>query len=118
MVYVRSSSKDHGLENLVEGVVKKGQKTIVIEDLVSTGQSSIKAVNALREQGCDVQAMLAIFTYGFNKAVEGFKNINCPLQTLTNYNSLIEIASQTGYVQQNQQQTLLEWRKNPDTWGK
>ncbi len=118
MVYVRSSSKNHGLENLVEGVSHFGQKTIVIEDLVSTGQSSLKAVTALRNQGCDVKAMLAIFTYGFSIAKDGFDNAKCPLTTLSNYNTLIEMALETGYVQQNQLQTLLEWRQNPDSWGR
>lgn len=117
-VYVRSSNKTHGLENLVEGVCHFGQKTVVIEDLVSTGQSSLKAVNALRQQGCDVKAMLAIFTYGFGIAQESFEKSNCTLKTLSNYNSLIELALETGYVQQAQLSTLLDWRHNPDSWGR
>lgn len=115
-VYVRSSSKTHGLENTVEGVCSKGQKTIVIEDLVSTGMSSLKAVKALRDLECDVRAMLAIFTYGFPEAENAFKEADCELQTLSNYNVLIELASQSGYVSQNQLETLKNWRKNPGVW--
>jgi len=117
-VYVRSSNKTHGLENLVEGVCHFGQKTIVIEDLVSTGQSSLKAVDALRQQGCEVQAMLAIFSYLFAISTESFEKANCTLKTLSNYNSLIELALETGYIQQSQLSTLLDWRHNPDTWGR
>ncbi|MBQ3658158.1 MAG: orotate phosphoribosyltransferase [Bacteroidales bacterium] len=115
-VYVRSANKNHGLENLVEGVCSDGQKTIVIEDLVSTGQSSLKAVNALRDLKCDVKAMLAIFTYGFPVAENAFKEANCTLKTLSNYNALIDLALKTGYVKENQLETLKNWRKNPETW--
>ncbi|MCQ2974480.1 MAG: orotate phosphoribosyltransferase [Bacteroidales bacterium] len=118
MVYVRSSSKNHGLENQVEGVCHEGQKTVVIEDLVSTGMSSLKAVSALREQKCNVQAMMAIFTYGFPIAQESFKQADCQLYTLSNYNTLIELATETGYVHQDQLEKLLEWRNSPETWGK
>ena len=116
-VYVRSSNKTHGLENLVEGVCSKGQKTVVIEDLVSTGMSSLKAVGALRDLECDVKGMLAIFTYGFPVAENAFKDADCNLMTLSNYNALVELALQTGYIEQKQLQTLLDWRKNPETWG-
>ncbi|MBQ9212630.1 MAG: orotate phosphoribosyltransferase [Bacteroidales bacterium] len=115
-VYVRSSNKSHGLENIVEGVCKEGQKTIVIEDLVSTGQSSLKAVSALRDLKCDVKAMLAIFTYGFPLAEEAFKNANCTLQTLSNYNVLVDLALKTGYIKESQLETLKNWRKNPDKY--
>ena len=118
MVYVRSSSKTHGLENQVEGICRKGQKTIVIEDLVSTGMSSLKAVSALREKECDVQAMMAIFTYGFPVATQSFEQAGCKLYTLSNYNSLIELAIETGYVKQEMLPKLLEWRQNPENWGK
>lgn len=118
MVYVRSSNKTHGLENQVEGICHKGQKTIVIEDLVSTGMSSLKAVSALREKECDVQAMMAIFTYGFPVATQSFEQANCKLYTLSNYNSLIELAIETGYVKQEMLPKLLEWRQNPENWGK
>lgn len=116
-VYVRSSSKNHGLENQVEGVCNPGQKTVVIEDLVSTGMSSLKAVSALRGKEVNVMGMLAIFTYGFPVAEEAFKEANCTLNTLSNYNSLIALAQEAGYVQQAQLDTLLAWRKSPDTWG-
>jgi orotate phosphoribosyltransferase len=115
-MYVRSEAKGHGLENLIEGEPKEGQKVVVIEDLVSTGGSSLKAVNALREKGCDVLGMVAIFTYGFPKAVEGFKQANCLLHTLSNYDDLVEVALQTGYISPEQMNTLKEWRKSPDTW--
>lgn len=117
-VYVRSSSKNHGLENQVEGVIKEGQKVVVIEDLVSTGMSSLKAVDALRGKNCNVMGMLAIFTYGFGAAEEAFKQANCTLQTLSNYNALIELATEIGYVTKDQIPTLQEWRKSPETWGK
>lgn len=116
-VYVRSSSKNHGLENQVEGVCNPGQKTVVIEDLVSTGMSSLKAVTALREKEVNVMGMLAIFTYGFPVAEEAFKEANCTLNTLSNYNSLIALAKEAGYVQPAQLDTLLAWRKSPETWG-
>jgi len=116
-VYVRSSSKNHGLENQVEGVCNPGQKTVVIEDLVSTGMSSLKAVTALREKEVNVMGMLAIFTYGFPVAEEAFKAANCTLETLSNYNSLIALAQEAGYVKQEQLDTLLAWRKSPETWG-
>jgi orotate phosphoribosyltransferase len=116
-VYVRSSNKTHGLENIVEGVCSKGQKTVVIEDLVSTGMSSLKAVSALRNLECDVKGMLAIFTYGFPVAENAFKEADCKLQTLSNYNALVELALQTGYIRQEQLQTILDWRKSPETWG-
>ena len=116
-VYVRSANKNHGLENLVEGVCSAGEKTIVIEDLVSTGQSSLKAVNALRDLKCDVKAMLAIFTYGFPVAENAFKEAGCTLKTLSNYNALIDLALKTGYVKESQLETLKNWRKNPENWS-
>ncbi len=116
-VYVRSASKGHGLENQVEGVCHEGQKVVVIEDLVSTGMSSLKAVTALREKGCEIMSMIAIFTYGFPVADEAFKQAGCTLRTLSNYNALISLAKETGYVKEDQTETLLEWRKSPETWG-
>jgi len=89
----------------------------VIEDLVSTGMSSLKAVSALRNLECDVKGMLAIFTYGFPVAENAFKEADCKLQTLSNYNALVELALQTGYIRQEQLQTILDWRKSPETWG-
>ncbi len=117
-VYVRSSSKSHGLENLIEGVLEKGQKVVVIEDLVSTGGSSIKAVEAIRKHGSEVLGMLAIFTYGFDLAVNNFKSADCKLTTLSDYNALLELATQTGYIKPEELATLNSWRQNPDSWKK
>lgn len=115
-VYVRSGAKDHGLGNKIEGVIKKGQKVLVIEDLISTGGSSLRAVSALRETGCNVVGMLAIFTYGFQLSEENFKKADCNLTTLSNYSDLTEIALNTGYVDKSQIETLKTWRKDPENW--
>ncbi len=117
-MYVRSEAKSHGLENLIEGDPQKGQKVVVIEDLVSTGGSSLKTVNALREKGCEVLGMLAIFTYGFPRAVEGFRQAGCELHTLSNYEVLVQLALETGYIPAARSETLKEWRKSPETWKK
>lgn len=117
-VYIRSAAKGHGMENLIEGDIKPGQKVVVIEDLISTGGSSIKAVNALREVNCIVLGMVAIFTYGFATAEENFDHASCNLTTLSNYNALIEAALENNYIGQNEIETLKEWRKNPSEWGK
>ena len=115
-IYVRSAPKDHGLANLIEGDLKAGQKVLVIEDLISTGGSSLKAVNALREAKAEVVGMLAIFTYGFPVAEEAFKAANVELTTLSNYNVLIDEAVKRGYVTEADVETLQEWRKNPSAW--
>lgn len=117
-VYVRSSAKEHGRANQIEGEIKPGQKVIVIEDLISTGQSSLKAVEALRNAGCDVKGMAAIFTYGFSIAEENFKKADCPLITLSNYDTLIHIAAEGGYITEKEITTLKDWRKYPESWGK
>lgn len=117
-VYVRSAPKDHGLANLIEGDIKAGQKVLVIEDLISTGSSSLKAVEALRNAQCDVVGMLAIFTYGFPVAEEAFKAANVELTSLSNYQEMIGAAVQSGYVTDADVATLQEWRKNPSEWGK
>lgn len=117
-MYVRSEAKGHGLENLIEGDPRPGQKVVVIEDLISTGGSSLKAVQALREKGCEVLGMAAIFTYGFPKAVESFRQAGCELYTLSNYEVLIELALETGYVSAGHAETLKEWRKSPENWKK
>src|SRR5690606_41669426 len=93
-VYVRSEAKKHGLTNLIEGEIESGQNVVVIEDLISTGGSSLKAVEALREKGCNVKGMVAIFTYGFDEAVQNFKKAKCQLETLTDYNTLLDAAVQ------------------------
>jgi len=117
-IYVRSSSKGHGLQNQIEGVYVKNQKVVVIEDLVSTGGSSLKAVDALRSSELNVLGMLAIFTYGFKQAENNFALNNCELTTLSNYNSLINIAIKTNYIDKDFLPTLEKWRKNPESWGK
>jgi orotate phosphoribosyltransferase len=115
-VYIRSAAKGHGLENLIEGDYHEGQKFVVIEDLISTGGSSLKAVEALRSEKCNVMGMIAIFTYGFSKAVDNFLSAQCPLATLSNYEVLIETAISDGYVSDKELDTLKEWRKMPDKW--
>ncbi|MBN2273452.1 MAG: orotate phosphoribosyltransferase [Bacteroidales bacterium] len=114
--YVRPQPKSHGLENLIEGDPKPGQKVVVIEDLISTGGSSLKAVEALRQQGCTVLGMLAVFTYGFNIALENFSKADCPLITLSNYETLLEIAVESDYIDADTRYVLQQWRKSPDTW--
>lgn len=115
-VYVRSEAKKHGLTNMVEGEVEKGQNVVVIEDLISTGGSSIKAIEALREKGCNVKGMVAIFTYGFDESVENFKKINCQTSTLCDYNTLIEVALKHKYITENDLEPLKQWRLSPSTW--
>lgn len=115
-VYVRSGAKSHGLGNKIEGVVKKGQNVLVIEDLISTGGSSLNAVFALREAGCNVIGMLAIFTYGFTLAEDNFKKAQCNLTTLSNYNDLIDLALESGYIDEDHLETLKTWRKDPGNW--
>ena len=116
-VYVRSGAKSHGLSNKIEGVVKKGQNVLVIEDLISTGGSSLNAVFALREAGCNVIGMLAIFTYGFTLAEDNFKKAQCHLTTLSNYNDLVDLALESGYIDEDHLETLKIWRKDPGNWS-
>ena len=113
-IYVRSTPKSHGLTNQVEGEVKPGSKVVVIEDLVSTGGSSLSAVDALKKAGCDVLGMVAIFTYGFPTAEQNFANAGVKLDTLSNYNTMIE----QGYVHPDELETLKEWRHDPASWKK
>lgn len=115
--YVRSSSKTHGMQNRVEGVVEPGQSVVVIEDLVSTGKSSLEAVQALREAGCKIKGMAAIFSYGFDVATANFTEANCPLITLTDYNTLITQALDSNYIGVDDLESLREWRQNPAEWG-
>jgi orotate phosphoribosyltransferase len=117
-IYIRSSSKSHGLQNQIEGHYETGQKVVVIEDLVSTGGSSLKAVEALKAADCKVLGMLAIFTYGFEKAEENFKKAEVELTTLSNYNILLQQALNTGYINKNHIETLKQWREAPDKWNK
>lgn len=115
-VYVRSSPKDHGLENLIEGNLKPGQKVVVIEDLVSTGGSSLKAVEAIRNAGCDVIGMTAIFTYEFPLSIKRFRDANINLLTISNYSAMIEAALASDYIRPEEVETLKEWRKDPANW--
>ncbi len=115
-IYVRSAPKNHGLTNQVEGVFEKGSKVVVVEDLVSTGGSSLSAVEALRNAGCDVLGMTAIFTYGFKTAEDNFAKAGITLDTLSNYNAMIELAAEDGYVSADDLATLREWRTDPANW--
>lgn len=117
-VYIRSSKKDHGLENLIEGDLRPGQKVVIIEDLISTGASSLKAVEAIRKDGCEMLGMLAIFTYGFPIAENQFKDEKVELTTLSNYESVLKLALQTNYIKESDIKTLQEWRKDPANWQK
>lgn len=116
-VYVRSAPKDHGLENLIEGDLKLRQKVVVIEDLISTGQSSLKAVEAIRRSGSDVLGMVAVFTYGFPVAETNMKEARVELTTLTNYDAILDKALQIDYIAESEVKTLQDWHKNPETWG-
>ena len=116
-VYVRSTPKDHGLENLIEGELRPGMKVVVIEDLISTGGSSLKAVEAIRRDGCEVIGMVASYTYGFPVAIEAFKNANVELVTLTNYEAVLEVALSTGYINEEDIPVLNAWRQDPAHWN-
>lgn len=115
-VYVRSSPKDHGLENLIEGDLRPGQKVVVVEDLISTGGSSLKAVEAIRKDGCEVLGMVAIFSYLIPIAAAKFKEADVNLITLCNYDAVLEEAVATNYIHQDDLETLKEWRKDPSAW--
>ncbi|APQ16462.1 orotate phosphoribosyltransferase [Maribacter hydrothermalis] len=115
-VYVRPEPKSHGRQNQIEGHLEAYQTVVVIEDLISTGKSSLNAVDALRAVDANVKGMLAIFTYGFETALNNFKEKNTELHTLSSYQYLIEQASDTGYVKEAQLNTLMEWRKDPSQW--
>ena len=115
--YVRPKPKDHGMGNQVEGEIKQGTKVVVVEDLISTGGSSLKAVEALRQYGVEVVGMVASFTYGFPVAEEAFAAAGVKLITLSNYEAVVEEAAKTGYIKDEDKAVLAEWRKNPGTWG-
>ena len=114
--YVRSKPKDHGMANLIEGELRAGMKVVVVEDLISTGGSSLKAVEALREAGCEVVGMVASYTYGFPVAEEAFAKVGVKLVTLTNYEAVVAEALKTGYIKEDDIATLHEWRKDPANW--
>ncbi|MBW8049058.1 MAG: orotate phosphoribosyltransferase [Cytophagales bacterium] len=117
LLYVRSKTKEHGMENLVEGKIINEGKVIVVEDLISTGASSLSAVDALKRTGMQVLGMLAIFTYGFETAEVNFKKKNVPLHCLTNYNYLLSVALERKYIGERDMEILNAWRRNPDKWG-
>ena len=116
-VYVRSKPKDHGLENLIEGELRPGMKVIVVEDLISTGGSSLKAVEAIRQNGCEVVGMVAAYTYGFAVAEKAFKEAGVKLLTLTNYEAVVAEALRTGYIKESDIELLNEWRRDPAHWN-
>lgn len=116
-VYVRPEAKKHGRQNQVEGFVEKGQNTVVIEDLISTGKSSLNAVKALKDAELNIKGMVAIFSYGFDIAKQNFDEANVELHTLGNYENLLEQALDTQYITQNQQDILAQWNANPDKWN-
>ncbi len=116
-IYVRSKAKEHGTGSLIEGEFSPGQRVVVVEDLISTGKSSLQAVSALREAGCEVAGLVAIFSYGFDAAEENFKNARCPFFTLSNYNALIDYAQKHNFVLEEDLKLLRKWREDPQGWG-
>lgn len=116
-IYVRPDAKGHGRKNQIEGFVESGQNVVVVEDLISTGKSSLNAVKALKEANINVKGMVAIFTYGFDVATENFKKENVLLHTLSNYENLLEQALDTKYISEKELQTLSEWNSNPSEWN-
>lgn len=118
MCYVRSKAKDHGMGNLIEGTLPEGAKVVVVEDLISTGGSSLKAVAALRDAGFEILGMVASYTYGFPVAAEAFKAAGVELTTLTNYEAVVQAALASGYIEEKHIPMLAEWRANPSEWGK
>jgi orotate phosphoribosyltransferase len=117
-IYVRSSAKGHGLGNQIEGHFEKGQRVVVIEDLISTGGSSLVAVEALREAGCEVKGLVAIFTYGFEIALKNFADAECPFVTLTDYEHLIDQAVKLEYINESNVASLKKWKNDPANWNK
>ena len=117
MLYVRSKPKGHGRENLIEGEAPKNSKIVLVEDLISTGGSSIKAAQALQEAGFEVLGLIAVFTYGFPVAEQNFEAAGIPFATLSHYEALLEVAAEKKYIGQDQVAMLQQWRKNPAEWG-
>jgi orotate phosphoribosyltransferase len=116
-IYVRPEAKQHGRKNQIEGYVEKGQKVVVVEDLISTGKSSLNAVKALKEENLNVKGMVAIFTYGFKTSVDNFKQSDIQLHTLSNYDHLLEQALETNYISKDELQVLSSWNDNPSEWN-
>ena len=117
-VYIRATPKGHGLENMIEGDLRPKQKVIVVEDLVSTGQSSLKAVEAIRKDGAEVIGMVSIFSYGFPVATKNMRDAKVELTSLSNYDAILTEALRTDYIDESELQTLQDWRKDPSTWGR
>lgn len=117
-IYVRSKPKEHGMGNQIEGYMEPGKKVVVVEDLVSTGKSSLQAVDAIRAAGGEVIGMCALFTYGFNAAADAFQQANVPLHTISNYNALMEVAEEQKLIASEQKASLEQWRVDPASWGK
>ncbi len=117
-IYVRAKPKDHGTGNLIEGDVLTGKRVVVVEDLISTGKSSLQAVEALRSADYDVAGLVAIFSYGFDVATDNFKQANCPFVTLSNYTALLKYASENQYILPDDVEVLKQWREDPSAWGK
>ncbi len=115
--YIRSKPKGHGMQNLIEGRLQSGDKVLVVEDLISTGGSSIKAVDAVRKAGCTVVGVIAIFSYEFDQAKTNFESINCPYKTLSGYQALLEVATQEKYITAEELEQLSNWSVNPTKWG-
>jgi len=118
MIYIRKGSKDHGKGNVIEGKLEKGQKVIIIEDLISTGGSSINGVESVRDRGGIVEKCLAIFTYEMEKAKDNFSDAGCELISLSNFSTLIDVASNNNYIKTEDKDKVLEWNKDPQNWGK
>jgi len=116
-IYVRSTPKGHGMGNQIEGHFEKGQKVVVIEDLISTGGSSLVAVRALRDAGLDVRGLVAIFTYGFELSVRNFADAECPFVTLTDYEHMIDQALKSDYINDSDVESLKDWKNAPDSWS-
>jgi orotate phosphoribosyltransferase len=116
-IYVRSKPKDHGTGSMIEGEVIPGQRVVVIEDLISTGKSSLQAVQALKDAGCTVAGLAAIFSYGFDQATENFNEAKCKFFTLSNYNALLKYAEANNYISADESEILRKWRTSPSTWG-
>ncbi len=118
MIYIRKAAKDHGKENLIEGGLEKGQRVLVVEDLVSTGGTSLSSVEAARKEGAVADVCLAIFTYEMETAIKGFEEAKCRLLTLSNFTALVEIAAKKGYIKKGEIELLKDWSRNPEEWGR
>lgn len=118
MVYVRGKAKDHGKENLMEGILQKGQKAIVIEDLISTGESAINSVNAIKAAGGEISHVFSIITYGMKKAEDNFSDNDLKLISLTTFNEVVNVAQNLGHINKEDMAAVLDWTKDPPSWGK